>query len=123
MPYSLELSFNDRMTVGQVARYMELLRAAGASDDTVLEEVHPLGDDSILAGWTYQADELPKAPGRGHFRLPASVVRDALDMLRDVAASDGDVRDLMVATVGVHDALNRAVMSELGFPEVPVNEE
>lgn len=118
MPYSLEFLFHEPPTVGQLARFLDLLRAAGATDDTVLETVHPLGDESILDGWAYRPDTLPGAAPRNALTLPAPVVRDALDMLATVDDSDGDVRNLQDAVGQVRAALQKAVMDEVGFPEV-----
>ncbi|GAA4522595.1 hypothetical protein GCM10023191_102070 [Actinoallomurus oryzae] len=117
MSYSLELLFSDPVTVGQVARYLDLIRAAGATEDTALEEVHPLGDESVLAGWTYRPEQLPAASDRAELTLPSLVVRDALDVLDDVADSDGDVRDLKGVIEQMRNRLRKAVMAELGLPE------
>ncbi|WP_067801395.1 hypothetical protein [Actinomadura formosensis] len=117
MPYSLEFLFHEPPTVGQLDRFLDLLRAAGATDDTVLETVHPLGDESILDGWAYRPNTLPAPAPRTQVTLPAPVVRDALDMLAAVADSDGDVRDLLSAGEQVRAALQKAVMAEVGFPE------
>jgi hypothetical protein len=115
MPYSLELLFHEPVTLGQLARYLELLRAAGA---TVLEEIHPHGDESILDGWAYRPDRLPAASDRAELILPAPVVRDALDILGSIADSDGDARSLQSAVEDVRAALRKSVMAELGLPEV-----
>ncbi|MFG1827341.1 hypothetical protein ACGFIJ_33120 [Microbispora bryophytorum] len=93
MSYSLEFHFDEPLTVGSVARYLEFLRSAGATDDA------PTSD-------------------RAELTLPAPVVRHAIDMLDSVADSDGDVRSLLDAVEGVRSALRNAIMSELGFPEV-----
>ncbi|GIH51637.1 hypothetical protein SAMN05421833_12950 [Microbispora rosea] len=118
MSYSLELQFDEPLTVGQVARYLELLRSAGATDDTVLDEVHPYQDESLLIGWTYKTETLPAPSDRAELTLPAPVVRDAIDMLDSVADSDGDVRSLLDAAEGVRSTLRKAIAAELGFPEV-----
>jgi hypothetical protein len=118
MAYSLELLFHDPVSVGQVARYLDLIRVAGATDDTVLEESHPRGDESILDGWAYRPERLPAPSDRAELTLPTPVVRDALDMLGSVADSDGDVRDLLSVVADVRSALQKSIMAELGFPEV-----
>ncbi|TLP66543.1 hypothetical protein [Microbispora triticiradicis] len=117
MSYSLEFQFDEPLTVGSVTRYLELLRSAGATDNTILEEVHPYQDDSILIGWTYKTENLPAASDRAELTLPAHVVRDAIDMLDTVADSNGDVRSLLGAVDDVRSALRKAIMSEVGFPE------
>lgn len=116
MSFTFELSFDDRVTVGQVFRFLELLRSAGAGEDTVLEPVPHDQDDSVPVGWAYRPSRLPEASDRAELRLPAPVVKEALDMLSSVIAAEGDVRMLPVAEV--RDALHKAVMQELGFSEV-----
>jgi hypothetical protein len=118
MSYSLDFQFDQTMTVGQVAQYLELLHSAGATDGTVLEETHPYQDDSIVTGWTYRTESLHALSDRAELTLPAPVVRDAIDMLDTVADSDGDVRSLLSDVDDVRSALRKAIMSELGFPEV-----
>jgi hypothetical protein len=118
MSYSLEFQFDEPLTVGKVARYLELLRSAAATDDTVLEETHPYQDDSIVIGWTYRTENLPTPSDRAELTLPAPVVHDALDMLATVADSEGDVRTLLSSVDHVRSDLRKAIMAELGFPEV-----
>ncbi len=118
MPYSLEFHFHAPPTVGQLAHFLELLRSTGATDETTLEELHPLGDESILDGWAYRPENLPAPSPRTELTLPAPVVRDALDMLATVADNDGDVRSLLSSVEDVRAALQKAVMDEVGFPEV-----
>ncbi|TDB83367.1 hypothetical protein E1264_28650 [Actinomadura sp. KC216] len=118
MPYSLEMSFHESLTVGQVARFLDLVRSAGATDEAVLAEIHNDGDESILDGWAYRPSVLPAPGPRSQVTLPARVVRDALDILTAVADSDGDVRDVLSAAEEVRAALQKAVMEEVGFPEV-----
>ena len=120
MSFAFELSFDDSVTVGQVARYLELLRTVGATDDTVLEEVHPYQDGSMLVGWVYRSQQLLAPSERAELSLPVPVVRDALDMLSTILESEGDVRDLLSSVEKVRDALQKSVMQEVGFPEVEV---
>jgi DNA-binding Lrp family transcriptional regulator len=86
---------HDGTTIGEWARFLAVARAAGASENSVIEEVTAWQDDGILTGYKVATDQEDSEARPGELvTIPADILEDLLHVARQVAQSDGDVRGL-----------------------------
>ncbi len=92
MNLSVELEREPDLTVSQWERFLGQARRAGASGDTPVAEVMSTGSDDIINSYRVEIrDPVKAAPEQ--VTLPAVLVQDMLNVVTEVAKSDGNVRD------------------------------
>jgi hypothetical protein len=91
MNLSIELEREPTLTVSQWERFLGQARRAGAADDTPVAEVMPDGTD-IVCGYRVEIRDPGTVAIPEQVTLPAALVQDLLNVVTEVAKSDGDVR-------------------------------
>lgn len=88
----------------EIASFVDRARDAGAKAETPVQAVPVFQDESII---DYLAIELDAAThvATTTVAVPITVVRQLRDLLGDLQASDGDVRDLASEIAYAHEAL------------------
>jgi hypothetical protein len=94
MNLSIELEREPGLTVSQWERFLGQARRSGATSDTPVAEVTPDGTD-IVCGYRVEIRDPGTDAAPEQVTLPAALVQDLLNVVTEVAKSDGDVRGLV----------------------------
>jgi hypothetical protein len=113
MNLSIELEREPGLTVSQWERFLEQARRAGATSDTPVVEVIPDGTD-VVCGYRVEIRDPETAAAPEQVTLPAELVQDMLNLVGEVAKSNGDVREIVEGAQGLlqvaHDNLLAPVL-------------
>jgi hypothetical protein len=112
MNLSVELEREPDLTVSQWERFLAQARRAGASGDTLVAEVIPDGTD-VVCGYRVEIHDPEPAAAPEQVTLPAALIQDLLNVVTEVAKSDGDVRGLV-------EGAQRAMQATYDLLLVPV---
>ena len=116
MNLSIELEREPTLTVSQWGKFLEQARRAGAADDTQVAEVIPDGTDTVC-GYRVEIRDPGTARAPEQVTLPAALIQDMLNVISEVAKSDGDVR----GTVEMAQGVMQAAYDNLLAPVLGVN--
>jgi hypothetical protein len=115
MNLSVELEREPTLTVSQWERFLGQARRAGATGDTPVAEIIPDGTD-IVCGYRVEIRDPGTARAPEQVTLPAELVQDMLNMVTEVAKSDGDVRGLVeIAQRVMQEAHDQLLIPVLGL--------
>ncbi len=118
MNLSIELEREPGLTVSQWERFLGQARRAGAAGDSPVAEVMSTGSDDIIHSYRVEIRDPEPTASPEQVTLPAALVQDMLNVVSEVAKSDGDVRqvvelakrvmqagydDLLVPILGMND--------------------
>ncbi|MEY9911863.1 hypothetical protein ABIA35_008120 [Catenulispora sp. MAP12-49] len=109
MAVAIELSWGDRITLGELAQFVAHARAGGVDDGEALEAVVADNDHHLQVGWRVELGE-PAGGMEAEVKLSASLAGSVVELLNLVAESDGDVRGLQEGVVKVRDELLQALL-------------
>ena len=109
MPVSVELRWEDSVTLGEIAQFVAHARSGGIEDGDPLEMTVSEDDHHHQDGWRVELAGAGQ-PMEADVRLPVALVRSTLELLNLVAESDGDVRGLHEGVVKTRDELLQALL-------------
>jgi hypothetical protein len=118
MNLSIELEREPDLTISHWEKFLEQARRAGATGDTPVAEVMCTGSDDIINSYRVEIRDPVKAATPDLVTLPAALVQDMLNVVSEVAKSDGDVRD----TVEMAKRVTQAAYDNLLVPVLGLNE-
>jgi hypothetical protein len=95
MNLSIELEREPGLTVSQWESFLGQGRRAGATGDSPVAEVMSTGSDDIIYSYRVEIRDPGPAAAPEQVTLPASLVQDMLNVVSEVAKSDGDVRQVV----------------------------
>jgi len=95
MNLSIELEREPILTVSRWERFLGQARHAGATGDTPVAEVMSTGSDDIIHRYRVEIRDRGPAAAPEQVTLPAALVQDMLNVVSEVAKSDGDVRQVV----------------------------
>ncbi len=95
MNLSIELEREPDLTVSHWERFLRQARRAGATGDTPVAEVMSTGSDDIIHSYRVEIRDPGRAAAPEQVTLPAALVQDMLNVVSEVAKSDGDVREVV----------------------------
>lgn len=93
MNLSVELEREPNLTVSQWERFLGQARRAGATGESPVAEVMCHGSDDIIHSYRVEIRDPGTAAAPEQVTLPSALVQDLLNVVSEVAKSDGDVRE------------------------------
>ncbi|MBD0734268.1 hypothetical protein [Streptomyces sp. CBMA29] len=110
MTIRIELLWDEKTTVGEVAQFIAQAKAAGAGPAAVIKDITHDQDPQLILGWRVEApgDSTRVAP---EVALPYHLMWNVHGMLKTIATGDGDVRGLQEAVAELEGKLWEELMS------------
>lgn len=109
MAVTIQLTWDNRIMLGELAQFVAHARAGGVGDGDALETVVAENDPDLQLGWRVELGE-PTGGMEATVKLPVSLAGSIVELLNLVAESDGDVRGLQEGVVKIRDELLQALL-------------